>query len=388
MEAAQRPRSAPPPGASGSRLSLGDLSNNVTVGQKGTSKPASQWTCAACGTALGPQSVMKGTGIIIDGSLMCVDCVKSGGPKARKGPAVSVTSILLFGSCLAAVLGVAAIFLPSQVLLIVLLLSTAGLLIGLIGFTLRGVTRLGIIAGSLCIMILSTWGMLVVGQNAEDRATRAEVAAQTEQIKALLEKNCIYEAEMRILAIEQGYMKLNSGHPKAAAETALTDLRNLTDEWLRKNIGPLSAAERALLFDIYHQVHSLTAKSQSRRIRAFKINNDTNVSLTLAADPVERGAFESRDKAIKSSTINGTDDPIEADADQVFIFFLKRYAPVQNVELKIISAEDDKELFNKSLDLKGLMELREKMSPSPRKSGERPGPQRNPMEGRPKVPVK
>src|SRR5437870_1722957 len=121
--------------------------------------------------------------MIIDGSLKCVECVKTGGGKRKAAPLVSGTSLLIAGSSLAAVLGVIGIFLPSQVLLIVLLLSAAAILVGLIGFTLSGVARLGLAAGGLCMLALSIVGLITVRERADLRNANATIMAQADEIR-------------------------------------------------------------------------------------------------------------------------------------------------------------------------------------------------------------
>lgn len=273
-----RPRSAPPPGASG-RLS----SISATVSVKPGAKAGGQWTCSSCAKALGPQSVMLGTGIILEGNLICVECVKSGKKRAK----ATIPPSVIWGSAggLAAVLGVCAIFVPGQVLMVTLLLSVCGLLVGAIGFTLSSVARLATIAVALCAGAGSVYGLLVVRERAQDRAADAQIAVEAERIKDYLKHDAVMEAVRQLNTLDDRAQKADSGLAAPAAQKRLAELHQSIDAWFKANFGELSSDEQTLLSLLYRQVGSLTSNS-ARRFRAIKLT-DKSLHMTVAVNPTD-----------------------------------------------------------------------------------------------------
>jgi hypothetical protein len=349
-----RPRSAPPPGASGSRLTLGDMTN-LTVPQKGGAKPGSQWICSSCGKALNPQSVMQGAAMVIDGSLKCVECIKGGGSRRGKEPVISGKMLLIAGASLVAILGVVGIFLPSQVLLIVLLISIAAILVGLIGFTLSGIARLGTVAGGLCMLILSIFGLVTVRERAEEKSAENTILSQSDTIRQELNLDRINEVQVRISAIEDKANKSSDGHPTAAVQKSIGALRALVDEWVNTNFGQVNAAEKKLLFDLFHRFGSVTPGLKSRAFRAIKFSG-THLSLTAAYDPPVTSEDVPRDELRTLISRNG--DLMLDHAQSILQCVCVNAPKLENVDFRIVSAaKDAAELYANSFtaeEIKGF----------------------------------
>ncbi len=349
-----RPRTGPPPGISGRLSSVG-----ATVSTPGAFPRSAQWCCSTCKKALGPQCVVLGTGIILDGNLICVDCVK-GNKRRDLSPVVTTKSLIIFAAGTAVVLGIAGIFFPGQAFLVALLLGIAILLTGLIGFTLSSRARLSAIAAGLLVLSGSVWGLIVVSSRAEARATRSEVSAHADEIQKLLDQNCIFEAELRVSSIEQTLKGSYQGTLSPTAQKAITDLKGLCDTWLKTNFGELSDPEKQLLLELFREFGSVTPKTQTRRLKSIKISDKTNVALAVAMDTVsDKDVAPTRKDKMQMQTLDMS-DPVEAEAARYFQIVLKKYPLAESVELKILSTDSGaKELFNKTLDRGAIVQMRQ-----------------------------
>ena len=362
-----RPRSAPPPGVSG-RLTLGQMTN-LTVGpQKPGSKVVGQWSCSACGKALNPQSVMQGTGLIIDGSLMCVECVKAGGVKRGKAaPLISGATLLIVGASVVGVLGVVGIFLPSQVLLIVLLLSAAAVLVGLIGFTLSGAARLGTIAAGLVVMAASVFGLITIRERSSQQQVRSVLSAQNDKVKVKLDNDYIVEARILVGQLEESAIKTSHGQLSKAEEEGIAELKELVGAWVRKNFGQITAGEQAVLFQLYSRLGSLTPKSKTRSIRAIKLAGNA-LHFTMAYDaPGAAGDSETDGPKVrhdglqdKRDTAGIIGDPLQEQTARVYQWLLSASPKTDSFELKIVTAAlgESTELYSDTLtadEIKGLI---------------------------------
>ena len=361
MPPLQRPR-PPPSSGSGDRIAGINLLDNLSVGQSGSkpgSKPAGQWSCSSCGKSLGPQSVIQGAGIVLDGNLICVECVKSG-KKRGKTQAISASLLIGCGVATAVVLGIVGIFLPSQALLITLLLAAGAVLVGMIGFTLSGTARLATIAGGLVVVALSIWGLSTVNEHTEASSTSKELSIQSKEIREYLDKDCIVEALLRVASIEDNLTKASAGHPSVAAQKGIAELRAIPDAWLHKNFGELNATDRDVLFALYKQFGSLTLRTKTRRVRAFKISGNTiqaTVATDLPADLSETTHITHSQDLINTTSKSGS--VVIDEAGRLFITLSRKLPTVDSITLKIISGDsDEKELFNTTLDQSALKDLR------------------------------
>lgn len=311
---------------------------------------------------IGPRSVIQGTGVILDGSLICVDCVKGGASRRAKAPVVSKKALLIAGGALVAVLGLVAIFLPGQVLMITLLLALAAVLVGAIGFTLTSVARLACVAVGLTVLAGSVAGLVVLRQRTEGRAVQAEMGVQGTEIKAFLDADCVVEARMRIGTMEENERRRSQGNLTKATEDGIADLRKLVDEWVKKSFGQLSPDEQNLLFDIYQKTGSLTLTSKTRTIRALKLTGNT-LQLEIAFDaPTKHAEDDSKgphshqeDAKLYSGQ---TGDGIQEEARRDYQLVLRKRPKLESIELKLISGgKDGAELYFDTLNAEEIKSL-------------------------------
>lgn len=340
---APRPRSAPAPGSSGSRLSLEQLSAKTTG-----KKPGGQWTCSSCGAALGPQSVMQGTGIILDGKLICVSCVKSG----KRRVAATIPPHLIWGTLggTVGVLAIAAFFVPGQVFLIALVLSLCAVLTGLIGFTLTSTARLGTVAAGLCIGIGSVYGLITLRDQTQAKLGTAELIPELARINDCIDHDAVSEAIRLINTLDERAHKSGSSISSPACLKMIEGVRTHIKEWEAKNYGPLSEREDTLLFTLIRKFGSTTANA-SRRFRALKIA-DKSVHLTLA---VNSAADSSAGRMDVSS------DPSAEQAIPIVQTVIQLEGELESIELKLVSATpggDVKEIETINLDAQAIQDMR------------------------------
>lgn len=338
---ASRPRVNPPPGASSARLSV-----NQSL-QTGGKKTTGQWMCSSCGMALGPQSVMLGTGIILDGKLICVSCVKSG--KRRVQSTIPAHLIWSITGGIVAILGIAALFIPGQVLLTVLLLSVCAILTGLIGFTLSWVGRLSAIAAGLLIGACAVYGLIAIRERTQEQIGNVELKVEGDRIKDYLDHDAINEAIRQLRALDENSKRADSKFSSPGCLKELQKLRALTKEWTVKNFGQLTNEEETLLFTLFRKFGSLTGSS--RTFRAIKISDNT-VDLSMAVDtsgdsPNGRGGPSS--------------DPVGAKGLPVAKSIIDNVRNVERIDLKLVSvtSAETKELESVVLDAQAIKDLKD-----------------------------
>jgi hypothetical protein len=261
------------------------MTAQLQVGKAPASSSArigSQWKCSSCGTALGPQSVVQGTGIILEGKLICVDCVK-GGKKRTASADINWNVIIGAVIAFAGVLGGVAIFIPGQVLLTILVIGVVLCLTGLLGFTMSRVVRLGTFAVGLTAVVFSGWGIKVLQDRERAKVSESTAVVEAKEIEKELSTDHVIEARHTIGEIQTRALKSGAGMISAADQKHVERLTDQIEAWTRKNFGELSKPEHGALFRLMGEFGSVTT-SGARKFRAFKIS-DGAVSLTVAVDP-------------------------------------------------------------------------------------------------------
>jgi hypothetical protein len=326
---------------------------------RGSTIYGSKWSCSACGMPLQAESVVQGSAVLVDGKLQCEKCVKAAGRRLQleKSRARLLVTLALGTIGAIAVLG---FFLPNQALVLALIAGICAVLIGAGGFTLGSNARLFAVAGGLVVITLASLGLVLSGKKEKEQVSQSEISMQVAQVKSMLEKDCVAEAEMRINVIESEANKKYSGEPAPAIKSAIADLRTLTAQWQQKHYGNLQPPEQKLLSELGHRLGSLTPYSQTRRVNSFKVEG-THLAIVVATD-VKPPEFEN--STDDGTTVNpDTDNPIKAEALRVCKISLKANPSLQTVDVKIISG-DGKELFARSYDKDKVASIRKSMVPA------------------------
>ncbi len=330
----------------------------ATSATSATSAGSGHWSCSKCAKALGPRSVNQGTAIFLEGNLICVECVKG---NRRNQAQLPVATLAIFGVVTLAILGVVGFFLPSQALLIGLLLGVSLLLVGTIGFTLDGKSRLGTVAAGLLVIALTSYGLIVTGEHKEEKAAFSEIATQADEVKTLLAKDCLLEAEARINTVETQMDKKYGGQPPPNVTTAIVALRKSTQEWKEAHFGKLQTTEQKLLSELYHRVGSLTPYTQTPRIQQYKIEEGKHLLVTVATDVKPPEVQNSSDDG---TTINKeTDDPIGAEASRVAMLAIKQDRALETITVRIVSGgPNSSELLTRTYDATRVAEIRNNLN--------------------------
>jgi hypothetical protein len=209
------------------------------------------------------------------------------------------------------------------------------------------------------IIILTCAGLYVAQKKNKEQQSQTEISGQTEQVKSLLEKNSIAEAEMRIDTIEREENKKYGGEPAPAVKNAIAELRTMTAQWQQKNYGKLEKPEQKMLSELHHRLGSLTPYTQVPRVNAFNVNG-AHLSIVVATD-VKPPAFEN--STDDGTTVNpDTDNPIKAEALRVCTLSVKANPSIESVDVKIVTG-DGKELFTRSFDKEKVASIRKSMVP-------------------------
>ena len=330
-----------------------------TANAAGGATKAGSWSCSKCAKVLGPRSVNQGTAIFLEGNLICVECVKG----ARRNQAeIPVATLALVAGATVAVLGGVGYFLPSQALLAGLLLGVGMLMVGAIGFTLDGRARLATLALGLLVIALTAFGLISVGQHKEDKAAFNEIAAQSDEVKALLVKECLPEAEARISSIETQMNRKYANQPAPQIVAAIADLRAQTRKWQEDHFGKLETTEQKLLSELYHRVGSLTPYTQTPRIKDYKIDQGKYLSIVVATDVTAPAYANTSDDG--TNVNKETDDPIGAEATRVAMLAIKQDKALETVQVKIVAGgPNGKELLSRTYDSARVSEIRETLKP-------------------------
>ena len=287
---------------------------------------------------MGPQSVVQGTGIILEGKLICVDCVKGG---KKRGPSAEINWNVIIGAMVAfaAVLGGVAIFLPAQVLLTVLIIGIVFCLTSLLGFTMSRIVRLGTFAVGLAAVVFSCWGMMYLHKKDQLKVSMTAAASDAEEIQKELDTDHVVDARRKIGAIEQKALVSGAGMIAPDEQKRISSLKEKTEEWTRKNFGELSKPEHGALFRLMGEFGSVSNHG-ARKFRAFKIS-DGAVSLTVAVDPSETEPLggvgnDAAGPRFRGSPLTGT--PAIDRAALMAMSITKDVEKVDSMEIKIVIA--------------------------------------------------
>jgi hypothetical protein len=270
-----------------------------------STRVGNQWKCSSCSIALGPQAVVQGNAIILEGKLICVDCVKSGNRKAKQK---SASNSIIYGGLAVLVLMLAggAMFFPGQVLLLAMLASIGAILIGVLGFTLATAPRLGLVLLGVAGIGLSGWGLTRGYERAMAKPIEDWIAADSKEVEDLLGKDCIMEAQLRLSSIEQKSKTPAGIYLSKEARSNVELLHKKIDDWVQQKFGDLSADNRALLMQLFSTYGSRTV-SGVLHYSVFKLSG-TDAEITARFDPpndVEEG------KRPPSKDSNATDPVLE-----------------------------------------------------------------------------
>jgi hypothetical protein len=316
------------------------LSAQLTVG--GGKGPASstrvgaQWKCSSCGTALGPQSVIQGTGVILEGKLTCVDCIKYNAKKRAENLEIRPRVIVVTTSVLVVTFGIAAVFAPGPACVLILALGVLAVLAGVLGFTLSRTARLSAIAAGLAAMLLSSWGIVALRSHTETNAAVAVTNSNVAEFDRDLNTGHIAEAMRKIKVIQQN-VRSNS-----AEQRLIDELKGRMDAWVRKNFGELTSQERSTLFLLFGEFGATTDNS-AQKFRSLKISEGA-ISLTMAVSPKDIAArSDPANEEEPKSDLKGHADskvsiPALDNASAVALYFVRNMADVTSFELKIVTA--------------------------------------------------
>jgi hypothetical protein len=317
-------------------------SSRLTLGASASSTRNSTWKCSSCGIALGPQSVVQGTGIIVEGKLSCVDCIKQKNIK-RRALKVAPRVIALASALMAVALGVLGVFIPGPVLIMVFAIGIVVLLTGLIGFTMSRNLRFSAVFAGLAAMTFSGWGLMSLSARAETKALSVARTSNIAEFDKDLSTDQISEAIHKIGVIQQKLRATNS----ADEQKLMSELNGRIDEWVRKNFGELNSQERSTLLLLCGEFGSVTNNSL-RKYRAIKIEGGT-VSLTMAVAPkdIEPG---------QQASI-----PASKDASKIALYLVQHVEGISALELKIVTTavrEEPKDYRTVNLDNKIIDDLK------------------------------
>jgi hypothetical protein len=321
-----------------------------------SSKPSAKWNCATCGKVLGPQSVQQGNSVLLDGKLLCIGCVRSK-PARRQAAVYSTKSLLIAGCSSLAVLVLVSIFFPSHVLFAILLLSLGLIGASVLGGGLNRFVRAGVLAGGVCALALSAFGLISLRQQASNKLADAAMAVQGDEIQADLKNDCLLEAQLRIDALES-----KSGKDAGISKQRIAELKGEVDACIKQNYGDLSADERTLLFDLQRKFGSRT-NNQTRRVRALKLDAQS-IQLTLALDAPQREDEAPQDRALNlkdgPQTIrsSSTSNPTLDQAHEILMYVFAKQPAATAISLKLESSQGA-ELATINVDNQDLQTLKQ-----------------------------
>ena len=307
-----------------------------------------KWNCTSCGKILGPQSTLQGTSILLEGMLLCVNCVKGRRNKANVVK-LSPKTLLLVGGAIVLALCIAAVFIPGQVLMVVAALSVIAILTGAVGFTLSGTARLSAIAAGLTFLLGSTYGLVWVRTHIASAQTQHVAAAEEAQVNHLLEQGCVMEARRYIGGVELDAMKNNAGVPGPLEKALIARLNARVDDWIATTYGKLSQPEHDLLLSLIAKFGSLTMDTHQPFVRAVKIDGST-VKLTLGTDAAS---------ATRVAQNTETGAPLTDEVYRLYTAITAAARSAESIELTLVSGPVKSETPVKTyaLDVKTLSEI-------------------------------
>ena len=304
-----------------------------------------QWECASCKKALGSSCVANGTALKLEGRLLCIACAKSGKPRARTAGLSSKILLSALGA-VALVLGVSLIFIPSQVLLVMLLCAAGAVLTGMFCTSLSRKARIIAVSAGLAAAGISSCGLLALRDRARQRELTASAPDERAAVEDDLRHNCYFEATRRIAALKTQWTAQNNQTIPPAVQKQLDSLNALTETWLTKNYGVLNPDERQLLMSLWREFGSVAA-SQYKHFRAVRLK-ENSVELTVTANFKTVSTHSSINQVI--------------DATEPLLRYLLLRPGTDSIKLTLLSAapeSDSVALATVSLDAQAVAEMRQ-----------------------------
>ena len=262
---------------------------------------------------------------------------------------ISPRVIWIASAIVAAVLGVAGIFIPGPVLMMTIGIGGLVLLTGLLGFTMSRTMRLSAAILGLAMMIVSGWGLTALQVRTEAKTVASATNSNLADFDRDLKGDHVSEAMHKIGMIQQKLRATGSSDE----QKVVGELKSRIDGWIRENFGELNPQERSTLLLLFGEFGSVTANSV-RKFRSIKVA-DGLVSLTMAVAPKDVEENQGDKQGQKASV------PAIKDAASVALYVVRHVEEVNALELKIVTAapgEQAKDFRTINLDNRIIGELR------------------------------
>ena len=265
------------PSSASQRLPASAISAGGNVSGQIVTDP---YSCSVCGKKLGKEGVLSGAGRIVDGHLVCAQCLskKEDRPQGRKNIWIYIAPALV-------ALAVAAVFIPGPALFIAIMLGLLAVLVGAIGFDLTGMVRGGLVVGGLVTLI---GGFVLLNVMKNRKAGAATVTLLQEKVKPVnrqLEASD-YSGAAHECAVLEAWVRQNiqDHHALEEAQKTLAETHKHLDEYLRQNYSLVTEEDWSLLKSVLNGSDK-TKDGVPRIHRAHQQGNKVSLELVMASAP-------------------------------------------------------------------------------------------------------